>query len=61
MSDELKNEIQIVGFKEIIGFATLAIKSLILINGSALIALLAFLGNFAANGCKIPNNTIYQK
>lgn len=55
MDKELEN-IRIAGFKEIIGFATLVIKSLILINGGALIALLTFFGNIAGKGHKIPNN-----
>ncbi len=41
----MTNEDQVEMFKAVVTFATLAIKSIIVVNGAAVIALLAFLGN----------------
>lgn len=49
--EELNIQIWAAGFKEIVGFATLTIKSLILINGGAIATILAFLGNSIGKSC----------
>lgn len=54
--EELEIQKWSAGFKEIIGLATLTIKSLILINGGAIATILAFLGNTDGKYCKVSIN-----